>query len=307
MAASLAFSAPARSPRGSSRRLKRLEYRGYDSAGIATLEHGRLERRRAPGKLKNLELRLSNHPLEGAAGIGHTRWATHGKPNETNAHPHASAKVAMVHNGIIENFRELRAELAAKGHRFETETDSEVVAHSRDRRDGSRPLAQGRGRGGAAEAPRRLRAGLPVRRPRGPADRCPKGRAARRRPRPGRDLCRLRRAGARALHRRGHLPRGRRLVRAHARERRDLRRDEPPRRAAPPEECGLGLPDRQGQLPPLHGEGDPRAARGRRPHARPLHRPLGRTGGAALRAALRPPQASTGSRSSPAEPPISRA
>ena len=109
--------------------LKRLEYRGYDSAGIATLEHGRLERRRAPGKLKNLELRLSNHPLEGAAGIGHTRWATHGKPNETNAHPHASAKVAMVHNGIIENFRELRAVLAAKGHRFETETDSEVVAH----------------------------------------------------------------------------------------------------------------------------------------------------------------------------------
>ena len=109
--------------------LKRLEYRGYDSAGIATLEHGRLERRRAPGKLKNLELRLSNHPLAGTTGIGHTRWATHGKPNETNAHPHASAKVALVHNGIIENFRELRAELAAKGHRFETETDSEVVAH----------------------------------------------------------------------------------------------------------------------------------------------------------------------------------
>ncbi len=109
--------------------LKRLEYRGYDSAGIATLEDGVLTRRRAPGKLKNLELRLHNNPLRGAIGIGHTRWATHGKPSETNAHPHASERLAIVHNGIIENFRELRQELAAKGHVFETETDSEVVAH----------------------------------------------------------------------------------------------------------------------------------------------------------------------------------
>ncbi len=109
--------------------LKRLEYRGYDSAGIATLEDGELVRRRAPGKLKNLELRLANGPLRGRVGIGHTRWATHGKPNETNAHPHASERVAIVHNGIIENFRELRAELTAKGHIFATETDSEVVAH----------------------------------------------------------------------------------------------------------------------------------------------------------------------------------
>ncbi|GLR91338.1 glutamine--fructose-6-phosphate transaminase (isomerizing) [Bradyrhizobium iriomotense] len=111
--------------------LKRLEYRGYDSAGVATLEgdHDHLERRRAEGKLKNLEARLRDKPLNGTTGIGHTRWATHGKPTEHNAHPHATERVAVVHNGIIENFRELREELEGKGTVFRTETDTEIVLH----------------------------------------------------------------------------------------------------------------------------------------------------------------------------------
>jgi len=123
--------------------LKRLEYRGYDSAGVATIDRGKLDRRRAAGKIRALEEALAAEPIAGQVGVGHTRWATHGAPTTRNAHPHRAGRVAVVHNGIIENFAELKRELAAQGRSFESDTDTEVIAQLIDRElsSGLAPLA----------------------------------------------------------------------------------------------------------------------------------------------------------------------
>ena len=136
--------------------LRRLEYRGYDSAGIATLVNGNIETRRASGKLDQLASRLDEQPLSGTLGIGHTRWATHGKPTEANAHPHVGGSVVVVHNGIIENYRALRDELNKKGCVFTSETDTETIAHLVSRLFVRRPDATTGNRHGPETPGRRI-------------------------------------------------------------------------------------------------------------------------------------------------------
>ena len=252
--------------------LKRLEYRGYNSAGVATLEEGVLTRVRAEGKLKNLEAKLEHPALTGEIGIGHTRWATHGKPTETNAHPHASDRLAVVHNGIIENFRALREELAAKGHALPHRDrfgSRRLSGDRRDRADKSPAeavrAALKRMRGAFAlvylfEGETNLligaRQGAPLAVGYGDGEMFL-----------GSDALAL----APFTDRVAYLEegdwvdrhaRGRRIPRPRQQARQAPRDPQPRRRPA----------RREGQLPPLHGEGDPRAARSRRPYARPLRR-----------------------------------
>ena len=236
---------------------------------IATLVNGRIERRRAEGKLANLAARLDREPVQGAIGIGHTRWATHGQPTETNAHPIATDRVAVVHNGIIENFQALRRELERARLRLPDPDRYRGGGDPGDalpRRRGCRRSEAVAQDAGAAR--RRLRARLSVRRRARPADRRPARQPAGDRLWRRRDVSRLRRPGAGAADPPHHLSRRRRLGG------RDLARrctifdaDNQRGRAADPRIRRLGRADRQGQLPPFHAEGDLRAAGGDRRHA----------------------------------------
>ena len=271
--------------------LKRLEYRGYDSAGVATLEAGRLTRRRAEGKLRNLETKL-----RARAAHGQDRHRPHplGDPRQAERDQCPSACHRPAGGRAQRHHRELPR--AARGARAQGREIRHRDRHrggrpSGDRGDEEGPLAGRGGGGGAAAAARRVRARLPVRgRERSP-DRRAQGLAARGRLRRGRDVSRLRRHRARAVHRHHLLSRGRRHGGAHPQGRRGPRRQGLERRAGGGEILGLRVPGRQGQPPPLHGEGDPRAARGRRPYAGALSRHGGRAGGAAGGAAVRLPRA----------------
>ena len=247
--------------------LKRLEYRGYDSAGVATVENGQLGRRRAEGKLRNLEARLKSAPLLGETGIGHTRWATHGKPTEANAHPHMTDDVSVVHNGIIENYRELKEELVAEGAAFTSDTDTEVIAHlvTRELRAGNDPVRA------IFHTLRRLegafaiamifrgyndlmivaRQGSPLAIGYGEGEMFVGSDALALAPFTD-EVCYLEDGDWAVLTREGVAIRDR-AGNAGAAAGRPLARH----RAS----------GRQGQPPPFHGEGDPRAARGRRPYA----------------------------------------
>ena len=253
--------------------LKRLEYRGYDSAGVATLEGRRADapaRRGQAAQSRNAARSASRS--HGTIGIGHTRWATHGQPTESNAHPHATDRLAVVHNGIIENFRELREELEKKGAKFGSETDTEVVAHlvTEEMKKGRTPVeaveaALPRLRGafalaflfaGEEDLLIGARKGSPLAVGYGDGEMYL-----------GSDAIAL----APFTDTISYLEDGD-WVGADAQGRRGARRRRPRGRARGAQVERLGVPGRQGQSSPLHGEGNPRAAGGRRPHARALSR-----------------------------------